>query len=378
MKRRDFVSLAGFAGVGSLLGPTALVESRSRAPAATSSMVVGCQRAPTDARRLDHFKRHGVDHICGFPANGDDPSSWTVESLTSLRDLCDAHGVSLDMIEFPAMSSASIDQLSPQHTANPRRGGSDRKGIMLGQEPDRQREIDQVCTIIQNCARAGIPTAKYNMNLLGVLRTADTPGRGGSRYSTWRLAEAKQEPPLTAAGRVTADLAWERITYFLERVVPVAEEHKVRLACHPHDPGVPPDGFRGVARVLGTVDGMKRFVDIKASPYHGLNLCLGSTAEMLQHPKDEIHDVIRYFGTRGKIFNIHFRNIRGHRDDFQEVFPDEGDMDMAAVMRTLKEVGYSYMVMPDHMPRHDDDPRQDQAFAFGYGYIKALIQAVQA
>ena len=339
--------------------------------------VLGCQRAPTDATRLDYFKRHGVEHICGFPPEGEtDPAAWTVESLAKLRERCEAHGVALDMIEFPTMSSASIDRRSTQHAANPQRPSGTGKGIMLAREPDRQREIDQVCEIIRACARVGIPAAKYNLNLLGVLRTADTPGRGGTRYSTWRLADAREDPPLTAAGRITADVAWERITYFLERVVPVAGEHKVRLACHPHDPGVPAAGFRGVARVLGTVDGMKRFVDIQASPYHGLNLCLGSTAEMLQHPATEIHDVIRYFGSRGKIFNIHFRNIRGRRDDFQEVFPDEGDMRMADVMRTLKEVGYPYMVMPDHMPRHQDDPRQDQAFAFGYGYIKALIQAV--
>ena len=269
------------------------------------------------------------------------------------------------MVQFPAMSSVSIER-------------SSRKGIMLGKEPEREREIDQACAIIRACSQAGIPAVKYNLNLLGVLRTADTPGRGGSRNSTWRLAEAKEEPPLTPAGTVTAETAWERISHFLERVVPVAEEHRVRLACHPHDPGVPSRGFRGVARVLGTVDGLKRFVQIRESPYHGLNLCLGTTAEMLQEPAAEIHDVVRYFGTRGKIFNIHFRNIRGRRDDFQEVFPDEGDMDMAAVMRTLKQVGYPHMVMPDHMPRHDDDPRQDQAFAFGYGYIKALIQAVDA
>jgi mannonate dehydratase len=209
-----------------------------------------------------------------------------------------------------------------------------------------------------------------------VLRTADTPGRGGTRLSTWRLADAKEEPALTAAGVVTAEAAWERITYFLARVVPVATEHKIRLACHPHDPGVPPRGFRGVVRVLGTVEGMKRFVDISSSPYHGLNLCLGTTAEMLRDPKRGIHDVIRYFGERGKIFNIHFRNIRGRRDEFQETFPDEGDMDMVAVMRTLKQVGYSFMVMPDHLPQHADDPQGDQAFAFGYGYIKALLQAV--
>jgi mannonate dehydratase len=363
MKRREFVSVAGISGAATLTSPWragAVPGSPSRA-----SMVVGCQRAPTDARRLQHFKRHGVDHICGYPPEGDGPAAWTAESLRRLRELCESHGVTLAMVEFPTLSSVSADQ-------------SARKAIMLGQEPERQRQIDAACAIIRACAEAGIPAIKYNMNLLGVLRTADTPGRGGSRYSTWRLAEAREDPPLTAAGQVSADTAWERITYFLEHVVPVAGEHKVRLACHPHDPGVPPAGFRGVARVLGTVEGMKRFVEIQPSPYHGLNLCLGSTAEMLQQPATEIHEVIRYFGTRGKIFNIHFRNIRGRRDSFQEVFPDEGDMDMAAVMRTLKQVGYAGMVMPDHMPRHEDDPRQDQAFAFGYGYIKALIQAVEA
>ena len=173
-----------------------------------------------------------------------------------------------------------------------------------------------------------------------------------------------------------AEAAWERITHFLTRIVPIATEHRIRLACHPHDPGVPAAGLHGVARVLGTVEGLKRFVDIAPSPYHGLNLCLGTVAEMLQDPRREIHDVIRWFGKRGKIFNIHFRNIRGRRDRFEEVFPDEGDMDMAAVLRTLHAVDYQYMVMPDHMPTHPDDPGGHQAFAYGYGYIKALIQAV--
>jgi mannonate dehydratase len=262
------------------------------------------------------------------------------------------------------MASSSLDQ-------------TDRKGVMLAKEPERQQDIDQACEIIKNCATAGIPAIKYNMTLLGVLRSGTTPGRGGTRYSTWKLADAtKPDQPLTAAGPVNADQMWERITYFLERVVPVAEQYRVRIACHPHDPGVPPSGYRGIVRVLGTVDGLKRFVEIKASPYHGLNLCLGSVAEMLQDPNTEIHDVIRHFGERHKIFNIHFRNIRGKRDDFYETFPDEGDMDMAKVMMTLRDVGYPYMVMPDHMPRHADDPDQHQAFAFGYGYIRALIQMV--
>ncbi len=376
MERRQFVKLSGLAGLGAVV-PGERVAAQAPGPSARSTgPLLGCQRGPTDVRRLQYFKRHGVDHVCGYPENGADPASWTVEALTALRDRCAAQGVALDMIEFPMLSSASIDTMTPQHEMNPTLAPGLGKAIMLGKDPERQREIEFVQSIIRNCARAGIPAAKYNMNLIGVLRTADTPGRGGTRLSTWRLAEAKEEPPLTAAGRVSAEVAWERITYFLERVVPVATEHRVRLACHPHDPGVPPQGFRGVVRVLGTVEGMKRFVEIAASPYHGLNLCLGTTAEMLQDPNREIHDVIRYFGERQKIFNIHFRNIQGRRDQFQETFPDEGDMDMVAVMRTLKQVGYQHMVMPDHLPRHADDAQGDQAFAFGYGYIKALLQAV--
>ncbi len=374
MKRREFVALAGAAGVGALARPGLAATPSPRATGAT--MAVGCQRSPTDARRLQHFKRHGIDHICGYPGNEDDPASWSVESLSRLRDLCESHGVSLEMVQFPTLSSASIDRLSAQHAANPQRTSTSGKAIMLGKEPERQQEIDAVCAIIRNCARVGIPAAKYNMNLLGVLRTPDTPGRGGSHYSTWRLREAKEDPPLTAAGVVSADTAWERITYFLERVVPVATEYKVRLACHPHDPGVPPKGFRGVARVLGTVDGMKRFVDITASPYHGLNLCLGTTAEMLQQPATEIHDVIRYFGAAREDLQHPLPQHPRTPRRLPGGFPDEGDMNMVEVMRTLKQVGYQYMVMPDHMPHHDDDPRQDQAFAFGYGYIKALIQAM--
>jgi mannonate dehydratase len=112
------------------------------------------------------------------------------------------------------------------------------------------------------------------------------------------------------------------------------------MALHPNDPGVPAEGYQGVDSVLGTVDGLKKFITIKESPYHGLNFCQGTVSEMLQDPGQEIYDWIRYFGTRGKIFNVHFRNIRGHRDDLVEVFPDEDEIDFVKAMQVYKEVGY--------------------------------------
>jgi mannonate dehydratase len=269
----------------------------------------------------------------------------------------------VDCIAPPFLSSSHIDR--ERHPA-----------IMLAQSPERERDVEALQTLIRNCAAAGIPSIKYNMSILGVLRTARVPGRGDASYSAWRLREARPDPPQTRAGRVDADMFWERITWFLERVIPVAEEFKIRMACHQHDPGVPPEGYQGVNRVLGTVDGLKKFVGIRESPYHGLNFCQGTVTEMMGDPGKEIFDVIRYFGSRKKIFNVHFRNIRGHRDDFVEVYPDEGDIDMVEAIRVYAEVGYPYLLMPDHVPVTPSDPGGLQSFAFCYGYIRALIQAV--
>jgi mannonate dehydratase len=128
--------------------------------------------------------------------------------------------------------------------------------------------------------------------------------------------------------------------------------------------------------VLGSVEGLERFVAYRESPYHGLNFCQGTVSEMLQDPRREILDVIRHFGRRRKIFNVHFRNIQGRFLDFRETFIDDGDVDMLAALRVYKEVGYDGMIMPDHVPQIAGDAGGKQAFAYTFGYIKALIRAI--
>ena len=178
-----------------------------------------------------------------------------MEALTRLRERVESFGLALDLVPLP-LSSNEIETFE-----NP--------NIMLGKSPERDREIDDICQMIRNTSRAGIPGLKYNLTFLGVVR-ARRRGRGGAEYSTFVYDQAKQDPPLTKAGPVSADAYWERITYFLERVMPVAEEYKVRMAFHPQDPAMPADkGYRGVHTVLGSVDGLKRFITIAPSPITG-------------------------------------------------------------------------------------------------------------
>jgi mannonate dehydratase len=370
MKRRDFMRLSGSTTAGAAMAE-ALVSAEAAAsplapqtrPSKPARMKIGTQHGDSDAI-LRVMAGFGVTNICSRLPSDKLDEAWSVEGLTRLKERVASFGISLDMVPLPLSSSEISSSESP--------------AILLA-TADRDQQIDNICQMIRNCSKAGIPGVKYNLTFIGVPRTAPTRGRGNARYSTFVYAEGKQEPPLTAAGRIDPDTYWERITYFLDRVVPVAEEYKVKMGCHPQDPGMPRGkGWRGIETVLGSVDGLKRFVSIKDSPYHGLNFCQGTVSEMLAKPGEEIFDVIRYFGSRGKIFSVHFRNIAGGFLNFRETFIDDGDVDMLKAMRVYREIGFNGMMMPDHVPQIEGDVNQFQAFAFAFGYIKALIAAVSA
>jgi mannonate dehydratase len=323
-------------------------------------MYLGTQVAVRDDDDYRIFAQLGVKHINADPPGK--PSSWTLSDLERHRDKVESFGLILDMIQLP-LPSQPIEKASYPDI------------LLAG--PERDRQIDAVCKLIENVAAAGIPAVKYNLNLIGIPRTPDEPGRGGSLNASFRWDKTDQQAEPGLAGVLSEDENWERIDYFLERVVPVAASNRVRLACHPHDPYTPP-GYRGVTRVLGTVEGLKKFVLMRENPYHGLNFCQGSIGEMLENPGKEIDDVIRWFGQRGKVFNVHFRNIRGGKLSFMETFPEEGDMDMVRSARIYKEVGFKYMLMPDHVPTVSGKDPTATAFAFCYGYIAALLQVLES
>ena len=323
-------------------------------PDKKAAMHVGVQGIGTSPKELAFLVRHGVTHMDTTPENTE------TETLIRHKEEAAAAGVSLEMI----------------HIEMPR-------SITLAQDPQRDKDIEAVCKTIENAAAAGLRGLNYNFCILVNQRTESTFGRGDSSYSTFDFSKYDNEI-LSEAGEVSREEAFDRIAYFLERIIPVAEANGIQMACHPNDPPAPI--LRGVERWNYPVfEGMKRYAEIVESPNHGFNFCCGTVSEGLDDPGTEFYEILQYFGERKKLFNIHFRNIRGGLHNFQEVWPDEGHLDMHKVAQTLRDVEYPYMLMPDHAPGHPDDPappgvsgRVRQAWAFQFGYIIALIQAVNS
>ena len=282
------------------------------------------------------------------------------------KEACEEYGISLDAYHLP-LSSQGIERVK---TPN----------ILLGKSPERDREIELIQQMISVAGKTGVKVLNYNTTILKVLRTGRTvdPSRGNASYSTWNYEEALElNEPNTIAGEVSVDEIFERIIYLLDRLLPVAEEYNVRLANHIPDPPVPA-GYRGITRWNSpdVFDGIKRFAKLYDSPAHGFNLCLGTVASGLKDPKSEILPIIQWVGERRQIFNIHLRNIKGGWNNFQEVYPDNGDMDFGEIIRKLRDVEYDGMVMPDHIPGHADPASGLQGRAFAFGYTKALIDMI--
>ncbi len=250
---------------------------------------------------------------------------------------------------------------------------------IYGQE-GRDEQLENCCKTIENVGKAGIPTIGYDFSVAwvwGHWRNGRSGGGRGNAGLTSFDYDLVKHAPVHPMGPVGAEEMWDRFVYFLKRVTPAAEDAGVRLGCHPDDPPAPE--LRGTARILSSVEGMKRMIEEVPSPANCILFCQGTVAEMAGvGPK--VVDAIRYFGSRDRIAYVHFRNVAGTFPKFDETFVDDGDVNMLEAMRAYKEVGYQGLLIPDHSPTvvGDEGRYRFRGMAFALGYMRGLMQAVGA
>ncbi len=267
---------------------------------------------------------------------------------------------------------------------------------MLGL-PGRDEQIENYCRTLVNVGRAGVPVLGLHFMPNSVWRTdRKAPGRGGAGNTRFEMAKVEgaskadwrsfmpttlgraDSMPLfnEADGIVTAEAMWSNYTYFMDAVLPVAEEAGVKIALHPDDP--PVEMLGGVARIFKAPDDFKRaYARYADSASWGLDLCLGCCSEM-PGGATNVTEMIRFFAPKGRIFYVHFRDVQGTVPDFTECFIGEGNFDPAEVMTLLHASGFTGFLLDDHVPQMDDDTSWNhRGRAHAIGYMQGLLRMAE-
>ena len=269
------------------------------------------------------------------------------------------------------------------------------ENLKLGR--DDGTELAQMRRLFDNMRQVGVKILCYNF-MAGTdwVRTRlDVRDRGGAKVTAFRLAEVQQalslnrpaqneasttqatctQTPLTATDVITAEELWRNLEHFLRELVPAAEDAGVTLCMHPDDP--PLLELLGRARIMNSVENFERLVQLVPSPSNAICFCQGTFAAM----GCDIPATIRRLGPH--IQYVHFRDVRGTRDDFVETFHDNGPTDMAAAMRAYRDIGFTGPMRPDHVPQlyGEDDGEPGYTMLgrlFAYGYMRGLMHATEA
>ncbi|NDE07465.1 MAG: D-mannonate dehydratase, partial [Chloroflexi bacterium] len=272
---------------------------------------------------------HIVAHLPGYsktasrPVPADEP--WSLEELKALRGSINSAGLEL----------AAIENFEPHHWSD----------VLL----DGPRKVEQMAglkTIIRNMGQAGIPVMGYNFSFAGVYGRATGPwARGGAKSVGYleELAPPDDEIPLGTIwnmvvdpdapagtiGQISQEQLWSRFKWFLDELVPVAEEAGVRLALHPDDP--PLEQLRGTARLVWKPELYRKVFDLHPSHANAAEFCQGTISEMVGEM--DVYEAIETYTAAKKIAYVHFRNVKGKVPNYYEMFVDDGDVDMIQALR---------------------------------------------
>jgi mannonate dehydratase len=337
------------------------------------------------AHIVGHFKKPGSAALVtdGSPLHGfgiSDPmdGTWSYEWFRDLRAAINAEGLALEAIE----------NFEPAHWYD-----------VLLEGPRRDAQMAHLKQIIRDMGRAGIPIMGYNFSLAGVWGRDHGPFARGQAVSVgyhnavetpipngmvWNMvydtALFDPDGKRGTVAPITEAQLWDRFERFLKELLPVAEEANVKLVLHPDDPPLPT--LRGTPRLVYRWDLYQRVLDTAPSAYNGMEFCMGTLAEMsaATGARDgfaDFYDMVDRYSATGRIGYIHFRNVKGQVPVYEEVFVDEGDVDMIQALRVLHKNGFDGVLIPDHTPAMSCAAPWHAGKAFALGYMKAAIKMIE-
>jgi mannonate dehydratase len=350
LSRRTLLQSAGFAA----LAEAAAVPPPK--PGGKDTPKICLSAGTIDEAGCRRIKQLGVDHVL----TGGPRIPWEESRIKEIIDKLKAGGLTLGNLMISGFPNTIYGR------------------------PGRDEEIEKVKESIRVAGKVGLPVVEYNFYAHRIVEGYyEEKGRAGAGLTAFDNDKVKDLPPLPDEGVHNLEEMWTNIAYFLKAVIPVAEQSGVRLALHPNDPPAPLS--RGSGQIMGTVEGWKRLIEIVKSPSNGITFDCGVTKEMGHDPVE----VCRYFGSRDRINHVHYRNVRVRKpyEQYTEVFIDEGENNMFAVMKELVRQKYPRLIYPEH-PRGIDYDRDRPgfktaypggggyaAFAYNVGYARAMMQA---
>ena len=307
------------------------------------------------------------DYLGGWGVTNNQHRLWEYDDLKSLKKKIESHGLQWEAIE----------NFDPAHWYD-----------VLLDGPNKDSQLENIKRTLEIMGKLGIPIMGYYFSLAGVWGWMGQPSGRGSAKSiefpapgidlqtpipkgmVWNMTydttatEEKVEP-------VDRQEIWQRLSYFLERVLPVAEENNVKLVAHPDDPPLPK--LRNTARLFHNQEEYQKLLELNDSPANGFEFCMGTIQEM---QGSDVYGLLDKYSANGKIGYIHFRNVKGKVPQYREVFVDEGDIDMIRALKILKNNNYQGVLIPDHTPEMSCGAPWHAGMAYALGFMKGALMTI--